>query len=436
MSRTLLLTLICLLASLLQAQDKKNDYFANLDKAFEHKDLRYSFHGLMVYDLDKQKTLYSYNADRYFTPASNVKIATFYVGLKALKTQLPSIKYLIKGDSLIFWGTGDPTFLHPKFDNQAVFNFFKQHTNKKLFFATNNFTDEHFGDGWAWEDYRTRFAPEKSAFPIYGNAVEFTADEDCKVTASPEIFIYFSEDENLDTKRKFEITRNLGENYFRYKLDNFKGSVSHTVPFHATPIFIAQLLSDTLRMPVGLIDYPCPANLTTLYTANRNEVLKRVMVYSDNFLAEQTLLMASEVIFGDLNTTQVINFAKRYYLNDLEQMPRWVDGSGLSRYNLFTPHSFVQILAKIHKIMPEKELFEMMAAGGKSGTLYRRYKKYPTFLYAKTGTLSNHHCLSGYLVTKSGKRLCFSFLNNHHIVSAGKIADHMEKILTDIYLNY
>ena len=28
-------------------------------------------------------------------------------------------------------------------------------------------------------------------------------------------------------------------------------------------------------------------------------------------------------------------------LKDIKQQPRWVDGSGLSRYNLFSPMSFV-----------------------------------------------------------------------------------------------
>ena len=166
---------------------------------------------------------------------------------------------------------------------------------------------------------------------------------------------------------------------------------------------------------------------------------KRMMQQSDNFLAEQTLLMCSAELFGTLSTQKVIEYLDANYFNRFYNRPRWVDGSGLSRYNLFTPRNFVEMLKSIRKDMGEEKLFETLAIGGEAGTLRRRYefpRNSKPFLYGKTGTISNNHCLSGFLVTKSGRKFCFSFQNNHHRESSRTIGNKMEEILTTIYKKY
>ena len=55
-----------------------------------------------------------------------------------------------------------------------------------------------------------------------------------------------------------------------------------------------------------------------------------------------------------------------------------------------------------------------------------------SFLYAKTGTLRHNQALSGYLVTRSGRKLAFSFLSNHYTVSPSKIRAETKKILIKI----
>ena len=125
------------------------------------------------------------------------------------------------------------------------------------------------------------------------------------------------------------------------------------------------------------------------------------------------------------------------HLKDLEHQPRWVDGSGLSRYNLFTPRSFVQILQKLHNEVPEKRLFGIFPTWGPDSTV--ETWEDPTtepFLFAKSGSVGNNYNLSGYLKTKSGKLLIFSFMNNHFRIPSSEIRETMYTTLKNIYENY
>ncbi|MEZ4905804.1 MAG: D-alanyl-D-alanine carboxypeptidase [Spirosomataceae bacterium] len=129
--------------------------------------------GFALYDLEKQQMVAEYQADRYFTPASNTKLFTFYAGLCVLGDSIPALRYTTKGDSLIFWGTGDPTLLHPDMPASGVFNVLKSWQGH-LFYYPHNYLGKRFGAGWSWGDYDGAYQCELSALPLYGNVVRFT----------------------------------------------------------------------------------------------------------------------------------------------------------------------------------------------------------------------------------------------------------------------
>jgi D-alanyl-D-alanine carboxypeptidase/D-alanyl-D-alanine-endopeptidase (penicillin-binding protein 4) len=112
-----------------------------------------------------------------------------------------------------------------------------------------------------------------------------------------------------------------------------------------------------------------------------------------------------------------------------------VDGSGLSRYNLFTPNDFVVLLQKMQREIGMTRLQAILPTGGK-GTLANLYKQDSNYIFAKTGTLSGIVALSGYLYTKKNKLLIFSILINNHTGSAGTIRRRVESFLTGIRNRY
>ena len=162
-----------------------------------------------------------------------------------------------------------------------------------------------------------------------------------------------------------------------------------------------------------------------------------MMYVSDNFLAEQLLLSASSKFSRTLSSFRMRQYMLQHALADLPQAPRWVDGSGLSRYNLFSPADFVHILSKMYAEIPQKRLLSLFPVGGESGTLKKYFKGDPDpYVYAKSGTLGNNYSLSGFLRTKTGELLIFSFMNNHFTKPNTAVKKEMQLVLESIRDNY
>ena len=406
-----------------------------LNKTFESTERRFQDHtGFVLYDLEKDKTIFDFNGSRYFTPASNTKIFTFFAALKTLGDSVPALEYIQRNDSLIFWGTGDPSFLYKEvFYDSGVYHFLRTR-EADLYFSDANFHTTHYGSGWAWDDYNSGYSPERSPFPIYGNIVSVIADQQV-LKISPDYFsASFIQGEQKD---KTEIIRDLDDNIFRVhpakKLTEVKEIF---IPIKLDSSTFYSLLTDTLKKPVVSVHTPLPIYTNTLFSIHLDSLYSVMMQDSDNFIAEQLLMMCSNVLSDSLKPEIAINFIKENYLRDLPDEPVWVDGSGLSRYNLFTPRSIVKIWQKIWELVPQERLFPLLATGGVNGTIHKWYQAEKPYIFGKTGSLSNNHCLSGFLVTKKGKALIFSFMNSNYTKTTNDIRRNMESILYNIYEHY
>jgi D-alanyl-D-alanine carboxypeptidase/D-alanyl-D-alanine-endopeptidase (penicillin-binding protein 4) len=141
-------------------------------------------------------------------------------------------------------------------------------------------------------------------------------------------------------------------------------------------------------------------------------------------------------VFDSLNTELIIDHVKKTYLTDLPDQPIWVDGSGLSRYNLITPRSIVALWQKIYQEVPRDRLFSLLSIGGKTGTLKRTYQAGVPFIFGKTGSLSNNYNQSGFIRTQSGKIYIFAFMNNNFTRPTAEIRLEMDQIVTQIHQNF
>lgn len=389
--------------------------------------------GFALYDLTSKKYLAEYHSDKYFTPASNAKIFTFYTSLRVLGDSATALKYVHRGDSIIFWGMGDPSFLYSRtYYDSSVYNFFVQ-AEDKLFYSPSNFETSLLGPGWAWDDYPYNYSAERSPFPMFGNLTtiekNFTG-----FRVSPR---YFMEHFTIatDPHKREEVIRDLDNNQLTY----FPGKGLYKnweLPYHYSSDLVVDLLSDTLKREVQEINLPIPSDAQSLKSIPLDSLYRVMMQDSDNFIAEQLLLQCAGILSDTLNPEIAIKYALDSLLNDLPDELSWVDGSGLSRYNLFTPRSVVKLWEKIYQFVPQERLFKLLAVGGQSGTIKNWYKKDVPFIFGKTGTLSNNHSLSGFLITRKGKVLIFSMMNNNYLASTNEVRIRMEKILNSIHDKY
>jgi serine-type D-Ala-D-Ala carboxypeptidase/endopeptidase (penicillin-binding protein 4) len=410
---------------------KKSPYDTLIDTSAV---LSQGFSGLMLYDLEKNQPVYERNAHRYFTPASNTKLFTLYASLKTLGDSIPALKYKLSNDSLVFWGTGDPTFLHPDLANTKAFDFLKANKSvKRYYFSDGNFTNEYFGLGWMWDDYNDYYSPEISPLPMYGNILRVKI-KNKEIELNPAIFqnsIYPKKETSTYIKRavhdnQFLMPQNLAQS----------ADYEQDIPYKTSTALTQQLLMDTLKKNINILPIPVDKNAKTLYSTTTDPILRKMMQESDNMLAEHLLMLCGSTIKDSLNTNFVIKYITEKYLQDLPDKSDWVDGSGISRYNLFTPRSIVKLLQKMHAEIPQERLFSLMAIGGQAGTTRSMFKADKPYVFAKSGSMGGVYNLSGYMLTKQDKVLLFSFMNNNSTHSSSRIRKEVEKILTWVHENY
>ena len=389
--------------------------------------------GISIYEPATGKYWFNYQGNKYFVPASNTKLPTCYAAMKYLGDSLTGIKYIETTDSLIVIAAGDPTFLHPDFPVQRVFNFLKN-TNKPVSLKTSDWNDERWGSGWSWNDYSDDYAPERSAMPIYGNVLRLSGTLNAPVLLPS----YFKKRVNIkkDIDKKLyaaNVHRGFVENNFFVTSAIAERHYTET-PFSTSDSLLANLLADTLHKAISINSaggYTKNGKEKQLHSQPTDSMLRILMHRSDNFFAEQSLLMVSDKLLGVMNDDMIIDTLLKTDFKDLPQKPHWVDGSGLSHYNLFSPQDFVTILSKIKNEFGMDRIKSILATGG-TGTISSYYKADSGLIYAKTGTLSGVVALSGYLYTKKNKLLIFSVLVNNHRTSSTNIRRAVEKFIEEV----
>ncbi len=435
-------SLFCILLLSLFASCSVNKQISKSAQAdiFSNKELTTAHIGISIFDPSTNKYLYNHQGEKYFIPASNTKIPTCYAAMKYLGDSL--VGWFVKetADTLYIKPNGDPTFLHPDFKQQKLFDLLVKTKKNISVEIIQNPKFERMGFGWTWSDYAASYSPERSSMPIYGNIVKFELKKD-SIVVSPKYFNTTNWFLKTHAGKNVRISRLKNSNNF-YTEPASSAFQSAEIPFTGSSNANMEdiLLLDTLwaiKKNYSPSYHVASNNISyqKFYSQSTDSLLKITMHRSDNFFAEQILLMVSSELLGYLSDAKIIDTLLKTDFKDLPQKPRWVDGSGLSRYNLFTPQDFVFILNKMKNEFGMERVKTIFPTGG-TGTLSSFYKAENGFIFAKTGTLSNHVALSGFLYTSHGKLLIFSVQVNNHMASATDVRKAVEKFLQGIRSKY
>jgi D-alanyl-D-alanine carboxypeptidase/D-alanyl-D-alanine-endopeptidase (penicillin-binding protein 4) len=319
----------------------------------------------------------------------------------------------------------DPTLLHKDYGLWSHPGILKKYKFK--FLDKSNWKQTTAGHGWMWDDFGFAFSPELSAMPIYGNLLNIKYNSDASINFTPE----------------------------DHGMTIVPGSTSEPFRSHTNAVLVLpqkKIVNESYNVALYNVDGVLQNNLGVTqrtmddnnlnwkieYSAPLDTVLKKMMVDSDNFLAEHLLLQCGAILMKDtLSSAKAISKIKNMYFETMVTPPKWVDGSGTSHYNLVTPKFLVTLLTKMWNEFDHDRILNLQAVGGVSGTLKNNYKsKGKPYVFAKTGTISGAHALSGYVITDKGTPLAFSFLVNNHMVSNANIRTEFENILKLLYETY
>ena len=394
--------------------------------------------GLMVSEAETGKVLAEHQPHQYFVPASNTKLWTMYAGIKYLGPQLLSGELMQENDStIVFRSNADPTVLHPDYPLQPLAQSLARYRHIK--WGNANMRTTPYGNGWSWNDYDATYMAPRSSMPLFGNVAEFSMVGNT-VRVANSIANAFVTNPNYRVDGKgFDVQRKFDDPMFTISNGNQKRlELGMYLTAEANAKLAAQQFGNTWHVDAGVTNASNTAsrnNWQQIYSQPTDSMLKPLMHRSDNFFAEQTLLMISHQWFGYMDEDAVIDSLLKTDLKGLPDKPRWVDGSGLSRYNLFTPADYVWLLQKMKTEFPMDRLQNILPTGN-DGTLTNYYKTLQGKIFAKTGTLSGVVGLSGYLFAKSGKLLLFSTLVNNHNGSAPAVRRAIEKYLLAMHEKY
>jgi D-alanyl-D-alanine carboxypeptidase/D-alanyl-D-alanine-endopeptidase (penicillin-binding protein 4) len=437
--------------------------------------------GLLIVDAASGEVLYEKNADKYFEPASNMKLLTTALALEKLGldyrfrttvetngTLSPSGK--LSGD-LILVGRGDPNLSNRKFpfDTKEEFDGPPERVLAELADAVaargvkeiagdivgddSYFPRERYPDGWEIDDMVWEYGAAISAIVVEDNTVTLTLTPGEKAGDRVDVLV---DPPTPEFKVKNEVMTSGRAEKADLRLTREPGAdtvvVSGTLPAKSAPRKLALAIQEPALQAASLLarlleergvklsgkiranHEPDPAETTRTVLAEHpspplSETVKLVNKISQN-LHTEVLLRAAARQQGRWATPEDLQkFPEEFYAKagiaagDVVQ----TDGSGLSRHDLVTPRAFVALLQYAQKQTWFPVYYASLPVSGIDGTLNDRLKKAGVGrIHAKTGSVTHVRTLSGYADTAGGRRLIFSFLANNQSGKSHEVFDALD----------
>ena len=416
--------------------------------------------------------LYEKESDKFFLPASNMKLITTAGALAILK---PEFRYRtsiltngkMKGDTLIgdilLSTNGDPTLTSETLSLLARGLKLKgiNHITGALLFNDTYFDTIPYGKGWMWDDLQYGFSAPISALSVNRNTCRIYVRPGRKIGDAPIVniepetgFILIrnkaitGEKSNLSVQRVFENGKNIiivkGIYPLNAKTKIFIRSVEK--PYLYTISLFAEKLKGN-GIEIGkkiergaspqfqdtLIKYPSEPLIKLLYDMDKE---------SSNFTAEVLLKTIGAEKRGLPGTTEKGIQSIEKLMKEkgiIKEKFLQKDGSGLSRYNLISPHQITSLLFYLYRRFEyAPEFLTVLPTSGIDGTLQNRIITPSTQrrVRAKTGTMTGVSTLSGYCITERGKVLIFSIMMKDYIASPTYIRNIQDKILKILIKNF
>ncbi|MBN3893124.1 MAG: D-alanyl-D-alanine carboxypeptidase/D-alanyl-D-alanine-endopeptidase [Nostoc sp. JL31] len=415
--------------------------------------------GILIQPLSTGQTLYSRDAQKYFTPASNLKLLTTAAALQELGAnfRIRTSIYQNGNGVLRVVGRGDPSLSDTELQKLA-----QQLKQKGITQIQQLSADDSYIQGdivnptWQWEDVQSSDGVPVSSFILNKNIFSFKLVPQAVGKSLQVLWIDAGEakqwriiNQSITVPQNqpsyVNVTRELSGTVLRIQgqlATNSEESLIDLPVVDPNYYFLRRFrtalatekitLGQTLvvnggvnQQEIAFVESPPLAELLTETNLNSNnlyaEALLRALAVKKTRLKNQTSAdVGLEVVKASLTKLGVD--PANYIL---------VDGSGLSRRDLVTPEAFVQTLRGMAKTPTAYIYRASLPVAGKSGTLKGRFQNTPAegIVQAKTGTLTGVISLSGYMNAPKYEPLVFSIIVNQSDQSATVIRQAIDEVV-------
>ncbi len=417
--------------------------------------------GVKIVSLDANKTIYEQFGEKYFMPASNMKSYTVAAAIERLSPNFrfvtsvysltaPDASGTVKG-ALTIYGRGDVSF-SPAFYDGDYYRGLDALAAKIVQAGVKRIEGDLIGDdsyfsgnptpfGWEWDDMQWYYGAEISALPVNNNSVDLSVRPSsvgavCNVQVLPFNSVIKIQNSCFTTssgKRDLKVTKKLDQNILEISGSMpvgdkpYEGAIAVSRPAEMFIALLRQLLEKKGVIITGrnqvtnsrIKTAVVPFEIAKIESVPLSIIAQKTMKPSQNLFTETILWTLGEQVGEQTNASSAergIGVVKNFLLQAgiASDAVRQYDGSGLSRHNLITPNSAVQLYSYMAKSRYAQVWQDSLTIGGVDGTLRNRFKgtKAAANVRGKTGTIDQVTTLSGYVSTASGEKLVFSILVN------------------------
>ena len=418
----------------------------------------------IVVEAEPGQALYRRDADKLFLPASVMKLLTTAAALERLGPDF-SVRTSVyaqateNGHRLYVVGRGDPTF-----DSQRLAALAQQVAAGGITRGTllagydGYFPGRLVHPNWEWEDVLAGYGASANGLILNENALRLTlyptqVGQPLRVEWQDPSQARFWRVENtsrtvaVGQPSTADIGRDWGQPILQvfgtlaadYGADRF--AIAITQPGqHFMQQFRQQLQQVGVNSVSPQLVSGLPSDLSEIAAVQSpplSQWLPVVNQRSQNLYAEALLKALGQTAAAPVEDATVQGTAVvQAVLKNLgiESAYQMADGSGLSRHNLVTPQTLVDVLQAMAR-HPHGDIYRRsLAVAGQQGTLRRRFLDTLAQgrLQGKTGYLSNNRSLAGYLQPAGHPPVVFSILINNSPASARATRQLIDAVVLEL----
>lgn len=433
--------------------------------------------GLLIADAATGEALYQQNADRYFVPASNMKLFTTALALTKLgpdyrfHTTLETSGTISNGvlnGNVALIGRGDPNLSNRKFPYNLKEEFDGppekalaeladglvakgvKEVSGDVIGDDSYFPRERYPSGWEIDDMVWEFGAAISSIVVDDNTVTLTLTpgeqpgSPVQASMNPATPDFLVENDVVtsapDVKSDLTLTREPGASLVVVKGTMPSGSAPRKLVLaieepaqHAAAVLKRLLEARGVRVDGSARarheaeKAQDPVVLAEHVSVPLSDAVKLINKISQNLHTEMLLRTVARQSGTWATDDDLMKVPQDFYASagidpdDVIQS----DASGLSRHDLVTPRAIVALLTFAQKQPWFETYFNSLPVAGVDGTLEDRMKDTAAagHIHAKTGSVAHVRTLSGFADTLSGRRLIFSFLSNNQAGKNHEAAD-------------